>query len=221
MLALAHHLDVPLRERNALLLAAGYAPRYAERDLDDPEMATARTSIQRLLDAHDPYPGVVVDRAWNIVLANAAAGVLAAGVPDEVLGTSPNVYRLCLHPRGLAPRTTNFVEWAGHLLDQLRRSIVLTDDPALAALEDEVRSYPNVVAIAPLITDAPPDDSTLLVPFRVATPQGELSMFTTLTSFGTPRDVTLAELAIELFYPADARSAALLGGAGVRAATTR
>ncbi|HSB87367.1 MAG TPA: helix-turn-helix transcriptional regulator [Ilumatobacteraceae bacterium] len=212
VLALAQHLDVPLRERNSLLLAAGYAPRYSHVALDDPAMNHVRTSVQRMLDAHDPYPGVAIDRQWNIVIANHAALGMLNGLPDSVLGPPPNVYRLCLHPDGLARRTNNFTDWASYLLAQLRRSIRLTGDAHLEMLLDEVTSYPNVVRLSPLLGSAEGDDPPLLVPFRMATPAGELSLFTTLTTFGTPLDVTLDELAIELFFPADDRSDQLLRG---------
>jgi len=210
VLALAAHLEVPLRERNGLLLAAGYAPQFSQVPLDDPAMERVRASIQRMLDAHDPYPGVVIDRQWNVVLANRAGFTLTHGLPDEVLGPPLNVYRLCLHPDGLARRTTNFVDWASYLLRQLRRTIVLTGDPALTALLAEVSSYPNVAQIAPLVGSAQGDEPPLLVPFRLATALGELTLFSTLTTFGTPLDVTLDELAIELFFPADERSDEML-----------
>lgn len=214
VLALAHHLDVPLRDRNTMLLAAGYAPRFGQRDLDDPSMASVRAAVQRMLDAHDPYPGVVIDRAWNVVLANRAALGLTAGVGDEAIGATMNVYRLCLHPAGLAPRTTNFAQWAGHLLHQLRRQVALTADPTLAALQDEVLAYPTVQAVLPTLVATAADEPPLLVPFRIATPRGEIATFTTLTSFGTPGDVTVDELAVELFFPADDDSAQVLRDLG-------
>ncbi|OBI54582.1 helix-turn-helix domain-containing protein [Mycobacterium sp. E787] len=213
VLALAEGLDVPLRERNTLLLAAGFAPRYQARPLEDAALSPARDAVQRLLDAHDPYPGIVIDRCWNIVGTNAAASALTAGLPAELLGPPANVYRLSLHPDGLAGRTLNFPEWAGYLLHQLRRTIAITGDPGLQALEDEVRRYPGVAGAAKA-RSAPPDNAdALLVPFVLDVGGRQpLSMFTTLTTFGTPLDVTLAELAVELFYPADAASAALLQG---------
>lgn len=212
VLTLAEGLDVPLRERNALLLAAGFAPRYQARPLDDAALSPARDAVQRLLDAHDPYPGVVIDRCWNIVGANAAASALTAGLPEELLGPPTNIYRLCLHPDGLAARTLNFGEWAGYLLHQLRRTIALTGDPAVLALGEEVREYPGV-ATAAKPWGTPSDGASLLVPFVLDAGGGRrLSMFTTLTTFGTPLDVTLAELAVELFYPADDESARLLRG---------
>ncbi|HEX2783612.1 MAG TPA: helix-turn-helix domain-containing protein [Ilumatobacteraceae bacterium] len=212
VLALAHHLEVPLRERNDLLLAAGYAPRFSQMTIDDPAMDQVRASIQRMLDAHDPYPGVAVDRQWNVTIANRAALQLTDGLPGTILGPPLNVYRLCLHPDGLARRTTNFTDWASYLLRQLRRSIALTGDPVLQSLLEEVTSYPNVAQIAPLTGASRADDPQLLIPFRLATPLGELSLFTTLTTFGTPLDVTVDELAIELFFPANDHSDQILRG---------
>ena len=212
VIAIAEELEVPLRERNTLLLAAGYAPRYSQRALDEPEMAQVHSSIQRMLDAHDPYPGVVIDRQWNVVLANGAAGAMTEGLPAHVMGPRLNVFRVSLHPDGLAARTLNFEEWAGYLLAQLRRSVVLTGDAALEALEAEVRSYPNVRALE---TEQGRDgwgEAPILVPFRIAAADVELSLFTTLTTFGTPQDVTLDELAIELFFPADEATEAVLRG---------
>ena len=154
-----------------------------------------------MLNAH-PYPGVVVDRLWNVVSANEPALLLTVGLPAELLGPQMNIYRLSLHPDGLASRTTNFIDWAGHLLDQLRRAVALTGDPTLEALLAEVSAYPNVARLKPPNSGGF-DDPPLLMPFRMATPVGEISMFTTLTTFGTPLDVTLDELIVELFFPAD------------------
>jgi transcriptional regulator with XRE-family HTH domain len=198
VLALADQLVVPLRERNTLLLAAGYAPRYSQRPLDAPEMQHVRASVQRMLDAHHPYPGVVIDRQWNIVLTNAAAAALTDGLPPELTTPPLNVYRICLHPEGLSSRTLNFDEWASYLLQQLRRSIVLTGDPELI---DDAHS-------------SSPDESALLIPLRIAVGDDQLSLFTTLTTFGTPRDVTLDELAIELFFPADDYTEKVLAALG-------
>lgn len=216
VLAIADRLEVPLRERNTLLLAAGYAPRYSQRSLDDPAMGPVRASVQRMLDAHDPYPGVVIDRCWNIVLANEAAATLVADLPPALLGPPINVYRVCLHPDGLASRTVNFEDWATYLLGQLRRSITLTGDEALVGLADEVRAYPDVAVLADRPRANEWDDPPLLVPFVVRLGGDEVSLFTTLTTFGTPLDVTLDELAIELFFPADDRSEAIVRGLGRR-----
>ncbi|HMK11574.1 MAG TPA: helix-turn-helix transcriptional regulator [Acidimicrobiales bacterium] len=210
VLALAEGLDVPLRERNTLLLAAGYAPRYQETSLDDPAMAMMHAAIQRLLDAHDPYPGLVIDRHWNVVLTNRAATALVAGLPVDLLGPPLNVYRVCLHPAGLASRTRNFPAWASYLLHQLRRSVVLTNDPSLAALQDEVNAYPNVAALASTQGGPVWEDPPILVPVELERSGAVVSLFTTLTTFGTPRDITLDELAVELFFPADEATAELL-----------
>jgi transcriptional regulator with XRE-family HTH domain len=213
VLAIATHLDVPLRERNTLLLAAGYAPRYSQSSFDDPSMVHARASLQRMLDAHDPYPGVVVDRAWNVVLANNAAALMTAGLPDELLELPLNVYRVSLHPEGLAARSSNVAEWAPPLLRQLRRSVVLTGDPELEALLVEVESYPTVATLLDGFETIEWDDPPLLIPMRITLGGNELSLFTTITTFGTPRDVTLDELALELFFPADSETERALRGA--------
>lgn len=210
LLALSEELSVPLRERNVLLLAAGYAPRYTESALDDAALGRVRAALQRMLDTHHPYPGVVIDRVWNIVLANRAAEAMVADLPPHLLGPPVNVFRACLHPDGLAARTRNFAEWSAYLLEQLSRSAALTGDPALSRLLDEVMAYPTVAGGAVQSRPAA-DEPTLLVPLRLDAGGGrELSLFTTLTTFGTPRDITLAELSVELFFPADDASDALL-----------
>jgi len=210
VLALADRLDVPLRARNTMLLAAGYAPRYSELDLDAAPMRAARTALTRMLDAHDPYPGVVIDRQWNVVVANRAAQELLVGIPAEVLAPRVNVFRVCLHPDGLAARTLNFDDWATYLLGQIRRTIVLTGDATLVELEREVLAYPGLPAAGRRPDVGEWSDPPLLVPFRLARGPAEVSLFTTLTTFGTPRDVTLDELAVELFFPADDESERLL-----------
>jgi transcriptional regulator with XRE-family HTH domain len=210
LLALAEHLEVPLRERNVLLLAAGYAPRYPETTLDARSMARVRAALQRLLDSHNPYPGVVVDRLWNVVLANESAALLLDGLPPELLGPPPNVFRICLHPEGLASRTRNFLEWSTYLLGQLRRAAFITGDPRLSALVDEVARYPNIIEQGGWRQASAPDEPTLLVPLRLDMDGVALSLFTTMTTFGTPQDITLAELAVELFFPADEQSDEML-----------
>jgi transcriptional regulator with XRE-family HTH domain len=216
LLMLADRLEVPLRERNALLLAAGYAPQFPETGLDSDSMARVHASLRRLLDTHDPYPGVVVDRLWNVVLANDAVGLLLRGLPDGLLEPPINIFRLSLHPAGLASRTLNFSEWAGYLLGQLRRAALFTGDGRLRHLLDEVSQYPNVAATQtsrpPLGSDEPP----LLVPIRLDLDGAQLSMFTTMTTFGTPQNVTLSELAVELFFPSDDASDRLIREFGAR-----
>ena len=207
VLAVARHLEVPLREQNTLLLAAGYAPRYQETSLDDASMTRVRASLQRMLDAHDPYPGVVIDRQWDVVLANTAALGLVAGVADHLLSPRLNVFRVCLHPEGLAARTRNLPEWAAYLLQQIDRTVRLTGDARLRDIAEEVRAYPNIAALGPLPVEA---DQPLLVPVVLDLAGTDVAMFTTLTTFGTPRDVTLDELAVELFFPADDAADAVL-----------
>jgi transcriptional regulator with XRE-family HTH domain len=210
LLALADRLDVPLRERNTLLLAAGYAPRYHQTSLDDRAMTRVRAALQRMLDGHDPYPGVVIDRLWNVVLANDATRRLASSLPPDLTGPPLNVFRACLHPAGFARQTLNFAEWSAYLLDQLGRVERLTADPEAARLAAEIAEYPQVAEVGVQEPAAPVDEPVLLVPWRLRIGGADLSFFTTLTSFGTPQDITLAELAVELFYPADEETEALL-----------
>jgi transcriptional regulator with XRE-family HTH domain len=210
LLALAEGLGVPLRERNTLLVAAGYAPHYQHTPLGDGAMDRVRGSLQRLLDSHAPYPGVVIDRMWNSVLSNEPAWRMVDGIADELIGPPTNVFRVSLHPDGLAPRTHNFVEWSAYLLGQLHRLVVLTADHQLTELEREVNGYPNIVELAGWRHRQPPDEPTLLIPWCLEVGGTLHSYFTTLTSFGTPQDITLAELAVELFYPADPATEAAL-----------
>ncbi len=202
--AIGVHLDIPLRERNTMLLAAGFAPRYQHTSLDDPTMDGVVESLQRLLDAHDPYPGIVLDRHWNVVLANVGAQALAALLPEHLTGPPMNVFRASLHPDGLAAHTIDFDQWATYLLTQLRRLVTVTADPGLVEIETEVTSYPNIIELQARTDWTTPDTAPeLLIPYRLDIDGIELSMFTTLTTFGTPRDITLDELAIELFFPND------------------
>ncbi len=210
LVALAEVLDMPLRERNQLLLAAGFAPRYPQTSLDAPAMAAMQQAITRVLDAHDPYPGVALDRHWNIVVANATANRLVSIVPPELLTLPHNIFRLGLHPRGIAAVTANFDDWGRHMLRELQRLADATLDAQASALLEEVSAYPNVQAL--LARPAPPSAShqALLVPCVLDLFGHRLSLFTTLATFGSPRDVTLAELTVELFYPADAATQAAL-----------
>ncbi|WP_245992747.1 helix-turn-helix domain-containing protein [Prauserella muralis] len=207
VLRLGEHLDVPLRERNQLLLAAGYAPVYSQSPFGDPELSTVREAVRRLLRRHEPFPAAVVDRGWNLVDANDCIALLTDGVAPELLAPPVNVLRATLHPDGMAPRIVNLGEWRAHLLGRLRREVAATADPALAALLAELRDYP-CASPAPEVEIPGPGD--LLVPLRLRHGQGELSFFSTVATFGTPLDVTLAELSIESFYPADDPTAAVL-----------
>lgn len=198
VLRLADRLEVPMRERNALLLAAGFAPTYAERPLDHPTLAAAHGAVAVVLDRQAPYPAFALDRHWHIVASNGALPQLYDGVAHGLLAPPVNVLRLSLHPQGLAPRIANLAEWRAHLLARLRRQIDATGDPALHALLSELHAYPAPAHDAP-----PPTPDSVLVPLRIATEAGELSFLSTTTVFGTPLDVTLSELAIELFFAAD------------------
>ena len=204
VLHLAERLGVPLRERNRLLLAAGHAPVFEQRDLDDPEMTPIRQALQLILDGHDPFPAVVVDGAWEMVAANRAVGLLTESVGPELLEPPLNVLRVSLHPDGLAPRIANLGEWRGHLLDRLERQITLTADPALKSLLDELLGYPGPEA--PARGGGTPAGHELAVPLRLRTGAGELAFISTVSTFGTAVEVTASELSIESFFPADQRT---------------
>ncbi len=202
---LAEQLDVPLRGRNALLLAAGYAPLYVERPLDDPAMRAAQQAVDLILRAHAPHPALAVDRHWHMIAANASVAPLLAGVADAALLAPPvNVLRLSLHPLGLAPHIANLPEWRAHLLERLRRQVEASADPVLASLLAELAAF-NVPPVgSPVATGPMPHPpGGIAVPLQLDTAQGRLSLISTTTVFGTPVEVTLSELAIEAFYPAD------------------
>ncbi|MBP7564599.1 MAG: helix-turn-helix transcriptional regulator [Burkholderiaceae bacterium] len=208
VLRLAGRLDVPLRERNALLAAAGYAPLYRERALDDPALAAARQAVELILRGHSPYPALAMDRHWNLVSYNASVPLLMAGAAPELLQAPVNVLRLSLHPRGLAPQIANLGQWRHHLFERLASQIALTADPVLADLLAELQAYP----VPPEAADVRLDGEVLgiAMPFRFRTPHGVLSFISTTTIFGTPVDVTLQELAVESFFPADEATATAL-----------
>lgn len=210
LLHLSERLELPLRERNRLLLAAGYAPVYGERPLDDEELAPVRDALERFLRAHEPYPALVLDRHWNLLLANGAVAPLLEGISPELLEPPANALRATLHPDGMAPRILNFREWSGHLVERLRRELAATGDAELEALLDEILAYPGVKA-----DPAPPADvvaAEIVLPLQLQTEGAVLSFISTVTTFGTAADVTLAELTIEAFYPADSETAAVLLG---------
>jgi transcriptional regulator with XRE-family HTH domain len=209
LLRLAERLAVPLRERNALLLAAGFAPMFRQRALDDPALQVARGAIERLLRAHLPCPALTIDRHWQLVLMNDAVAPLLDGIAPALLTAPVNVLRLSLHPEGLAPRIRNLPEWRAHLLARLHAQIAASADPVLRALLDELLGYPMPAAAA----HASPDDGAgVLVPLQIDTARGPMSFISTTTVFGTPVDITLSELALETFFPADDATAALLRG---------
>ena len=200
LLHLAEHLEVPLRERNTLLLSAGYAPAYPHTSLDAAEMGPVRTALERILASQEPFPAVVVDRHWDLVAANRpATRIMAEGVAPELLSPPANALRLTLHPRGLASRIVNFGEYSAHLVGRLQRQVAVSGDPKLKALLEELRGYPGV-------TQSPsPEDiaGRIFVPMVLRAGEGELRFFSTISTFGTALDITVAELAVESFFPAD------------------
>jgi hypothetical protein len=206
VLRLAEHLAIPLRGRNELLLAAGYAPEFSQTDLGAPGLSMVRQAIRQLLTGHDPYPALVVDRAWNLVEANASMELLIDEIPEDLAGGPLNVLRYSLHPAGLAPRIVNLAQWRDHILSRLDRQARATGDAGLAQLHRDLLAYP---------ADGPPGPrgagaAEVVVPLRVRHKDRELSLFSTTTLFGTPHDVTVEELAIESFYPADQETAEYL-----------
>lgn len=205
VLRLATELALPLRERNRLLLAAGFAPAYAERSLADPALDVARAAVDRVLVAHEPYPALAVDRHWTLLAASRALSALLAGVAPSLLEPPVNVLRLSLHPDGLAPRIVNYAQWRTHLLKRLDAQAVASADDVLAALHEELRAYRPPASAARSGSHADPlDGAGVFVPLQLTTADGVLNFLSTTTVFGTPVDVTLAELAIECFFPADA-----------------
>jgi transcriptional regulator with XRE-family HTH domain len=206
VLRLAESLELPLRERNGLLLAAGYAPAYARTPLDDPALAPVRTALGHILAGHRPYPAIIVDRHGDLVAANAAFDVITDGAAPGLLRPPANAYRLALHPEGLAPRIVNFDEWAQHILERLRAEVLRGPDERLADLHAELTEY---------VPDGPPEPGPLgfAVPLRLRSAAGELNLVTTVTTFATAVDVTLAELKLEAFLPMDEATSAILARA--------
>lgn len=207
VLRLAERLQVPLRERNALLVAAGYAPMYRERTLDDPALAAARQAVELILKSHEPYPALAVDRHWNLVAGNRMLPHLLAGADAALLQPPVNVLRLSLHPQGLASQIVNLVQWREHIFERLRQQVQATGDAVLAALLEELRGYPLPAApegVQGVDTRLDGEHLGVAMPFLFRSTQGLLSFISTTTIFGTPVDVTLQELAMETFFPADA-----------------
>ncbi|SDJ03704.1 Transcriptional regulator, contains XRE-family HTH domain [Frankineae bacterium MT45] len=224
ILKLTDHLDVPLRERNQLLLAGGYAPAYPQHGLDAPELASVREALRLVLTGHEPYPALVINRWWELVDANAAVALIVEGCAPHLLEPPVNVLRLSLHPDGMAPRIVNLGQWRAHLLEQLHRRVEATGDQRLSDLEAELRSYPTLPNCRAL-PDDPAGDSCaspasplrydgVVLPLRLRHPDGELSFFSITAAVGTAADVTVEELMIESFYPADAPTGERLRAAG-------
>ncbi len=233
VLHLAERLEVPLRERNQLLLSAGYAPMWGQRTLDDAEMQPVREAIGLVLGGHEPYPALVVDQHWNMVAANRGLAALTEGIAPQLMEEPVNVLRVALHPKGLAPRIVNLTEWRTHLLERLDRQIAATSDPVLVALRDELTAYPATNASGnghgsdghggdvkgavgpadgPTATDGAQLARDIVVCLRLRAGDGELAFFSTIATFGTAIDVTISELAIESFFPADRTTAEYLRG---------
>jgi transcriptional regulator with XRE-family HTH domain len=196
ILKLTEHLDVPLRERNQLLLAGGYAPAYPQHGLDAPELASVREALRLVLAGHEPFPALVIDRWWTMLDANAAVGVLVAGCAPHLLEPPVNVLRLSLHPDGMAPRLVNLAQWRAHLLGQVRRRVEQTGDMRLGELYAELEQYPGSA-------DPTMPAFNVVLPLRLAHASGELSFFSIASTVETASDVTVEELVIESFYPAD------------------
>lgn len=199
VLRLAERLDVPLRERNVLLVAAGFAPAFPNRALGDPALTAARQAMETVLQAHEPYPALAVDRHWNLVAANRMVAPLLDGVAPSLMAPPLNVLRVSLHPEGVASRIVNLAEWSAHLLERLHRQCEATADPTLIALHEELRSYPLPARKTPRRMAG----ESVLVPLEIRMGHDVLSFISTTMVFGTPMDVTLSELALETFFPAD------------------
>jgi transcriptional regulator with XRE-family HTH domain len=214
ILRLAEQLEIPMRERNVLLVAAGYAPMFTEHGLEDPALKSAKKAIEVILESQKPFPAFAMDRYWNLVASNRAIPEIYEGVSPKLRQEPINALRITLHPEGLAPRIVNFAEWRAHALARLKRQIEITADSVLMDLLGEAMSYPTPLAKGSASTDAA---ETIMVPFLLDTVLGRLSFFTTLTMFGSPLEITLAELALECFYPADASTAEIVR----KAAATR
>ena len=206
LMRLAERLNVPARDRNLLLVAAGFAPALPERSLDDPALAAARRAVDLVLKAHEPFPALAVDRHWQLVAANAGVAPLLAGVAAHLLEPPVNVLRLSLHPEGVAPNSVNLAEWRAHILHRLEAQVEASADRVLAELLAELRAYPGGTA------HAADSHGGVAVPLVLRVGEAILSFLSTTTMFGTPIDITLAELAIEAFLPADAATAEMLMG---------
>jgi transcriptional regulator with XRE-family HTH domain len=204
VLLLAEKLDVPLRERNTLLLAAGYAPVFSQKQLTDPSLELVRKAIDVVLVGHEPYPAIAIDRHWTLVASNSVVSPLLVGIDPMLLQPPVNVLRYTLHPGGLAPRIANYGEWRLHMFDKLRRLIELTADPVLIDLLRELREYPPPCGAA--MTSVQTERPRFVIPFQLVSDAGVLSFFSTTTTFGTPMDITLSEISLECFYPADAQT---------------
>jgi len=212
ILRLSEELDVPLRERNALLLAGGFAPAYPEHGLDSPPLSAVTEAMRQVINAHMPNPALAVDGHWELIDANEAVNLLTDGTAPALLEPPVNVLRVSLHPDGMAPRIANFAVWRQHVLFRLRRQADRTGDPFLAELHEELSGYPGGGDVREL--DGAGEAADVVLPIRLRVGDAELSFLSTTTVFGTALDVTVAELAIEAFYPADAGTAVKMRALG-------
>ena len=213
ILRLAEQLEIPLRERNVLLTAAGFAQVYPERPLEDESLAAARRAVDLILNSLNPSPSFAVDRHWTLVAANKAAAIFTAEVDASLLAPPINMLRICLHPQGFTPQVVNYAQWRRNVLEYLRRQVENTADPFLMELYQELKSYPQPASVRNNSPSKEIDYSGFAIPLRLVTKEGELSFISTVTVFGTPIDVTLSELAIESFFPADEKTAEILSRA--------
>jgi transcriptional regulator with XRE-family HTH domain len=204
---LSEALDLTLREGNLALKAAGFAPFYSQDELDAPQLALVRAAIRRILTAHEPYPAIVIDRHYTLVDANAGAGIFLTGCAPELIAPPANVLRATLHPDGLSRRLVNIAQWRAHLLGRLRREVESSGDPDLAALYAELQEYPAPERVAETLR---PSADDICMPMRIRDGDRELAFYSTIATFGTPLDITVAELSIESFFPADEATAAAL-----------
>jgi transcriptional regulator with XRE-family HTH domain len=216
VLRLVERLSVPLRERNAMLVAAGFAPMYSTHALSDPSMSSARAAVDLILNGHEPFPALLVDRHWTLVSANKTVLPMLAGVDPSLLTPPMNMLRVTLHPKGMASRIENLAQWRHHVISRVQRDFELTADDVLKSLLDELRGYPGGEE------DASGGDGAMnfggvVVPLKLRTPAGVITLFSTTTVFGTPVEVTLSELMLEAFYPADEFSASVLRQAAMSA----
>jgi hypothetical protein len=209
ILRLAEHMDLPLRDRNQLLLSGGFAPVYSQTSLDDPSMEAVREALGKLLASHEPYPAVVIDQTWDLVTGNSSIELLTAGCAPWLLSPRPNALRLSLHPEGMASRIVNLGEWRGHLLGRVRRQVALGHSPRLFELYKELCEYP---CDQPVPDVEIPGPGGIVTPLRIRFEDTELAFFSMVAMFGTPLDITLADLSIESFFPADERTRAFLAG---------
>lgn len=203
VLKLAEHLDVPVRERNALLLAAGYAPSFRETPLDDPAMAEVRQGLERLVTAHEPFPALAMDGNYHVVAANSGIMMFLDGLPERLLAPPLNAMRLTLHPEGLARKIRNLPEWRAHLLQQMDRQLSLLRSPALRELYEEVAAYPPAEGAGDEVTETVAGHPPFALPLRIEHEGRVMSFMSTVSTFNTPMDVTVSELALETFLPAD------------------